>query len=199
MCLLFETIRIENSKTCNIKYHNERLNRSRRELFGSKELIDLENFIIIPQNIKSQVTRCRVSYGREIRKIEFFPYQPRKIKSLKLIECNNIDYSFKYEERSELNKLFDQRGDADDILIFKDGYITDTSIANIVFFDGRKWITPSSPLLPGTQRAKLLNEDIIGEKEIKVNDLKHFDKAILINAMVGFKIGNYIDIDNIYF
>ena len=199
MSLLFETIRIDNSKICNIAYHNERLNRSRRALFGSKNHIDLENLIVIPKDLRLRVARCRVSYDEEIRKIEFFPYKPMIIKSLKLIECKDIDYSLKYEDRSKLNELLEQRGDADDILIVKNGLVTDTSIANIVFYDGRKWVTPSTPLLKGTQRAKLLKEGIIFEKEIKVDDLELFNKAILVNGMLEFNPTNYINIDKIKF
>ncbi len=186
MSLLFETIKIDNGKVCNIDYHNERLNRSRRELFGSSNNVNLEDIIVIPEQMQLHVARCKVVYDDEIRKIEFFSYQPREISSLKLVECNDIDYSHKYEDRTKLNELFGQRGGADDILIIKNGFVTDTSTANIVFYDGKRWITPSTPLLPGTQRARLMKEGIIVEKEIKMNDLEQFEKAVLINAMVEF-------------
>lgn len=197
MSLLFETIRIDNSKICNIEYHNERLNWSRRELFGSENHIDLENLIIIPKDLLLGVARCRVSYESEIRKIEFMQYQPRKINSLKIVECNDVNYSFKYDNRSKLNELFELRGDADEILIVKNGFITDTSIANIVFYDGRKWVTPSTPLLKGTQRARLLKEGIIVEDEIRISELEKFNKAIAVNAMLEFNPNNYISIDKI--
>lgn len=199
MSQLFETIKIENSRISNIEYHNERLNRSRRELFGSKDRIDLQNLIVIPENMQSRVAKCRVVYDMVIRKIEFYPYAPKEIKSLKLIECNDIDYSFKYEERSKLNELFEQRGDTDDILIVKNGFITDTSIANIVLFDGEKWVTSSTPLLPGTQRTKLLKEGVIIEQEIRLADLGRFKKLIVVNAMLEFDPENYISIERINF
>jgi len=196
---LFETIKIDNSKVCNIDYHNERLNRSRKALFNSDDYFDLEQLIIVPEEMKSGIVRCRVLYDQEIRKIDFFNYTPRVIRSLKLIESNDIDYSFKFDNRTKINELLKQKGDADDILIIKNSFVTDTSYTNIVFFDGERWITPSTPLLKGTQRARLLKEGIIVEDEIKVADLERFEKAVLINAMVGFEESSYISIDRINF
>ena len=51
-------------------------------------------------------------------------------------------------------------------LIVKDGYLTDTSIANIALYDGYTWFTPAHPLLRGTKRAELLNKQLIVEKDI---------------------------------
>jgi len=199
MSLLFETIKIDNSIVCNIDFHNDRMNRSRKALFNADDFFNLTKLIVVPKEIKSGIVKCRILYDKEIRKIEFFKYAPRVIRSLKLIECNDIDYSFKFDDRTKLNELLKQKGNADDILIVKNKFITDTSFSNIVFHDGEKWITPSTPLLQGTKRTRLLKEGIIIEDEIKVNDMKGFKKAVLINAMVGFEEGAYIDVDRINF
>jgi hypothetical protein len=37
-----------------------------------------------------------VIYGKFIEKIELLPYEFKKVKSLKIIENDEIDYSFKY-------------------------------------------------------------------------------------------------------
>ena len=65
----------------------------------------------------------------------------------------------------------------------KNGLITDTSYANIVFWDGQNWLTPSTPLLAGTKRARLLHESKIKEAEIRVDDLIKYEKARIINAL----------------
>jgi 4-amino-4-deoxychorismate lyase len=80
------------------------------------------------------------------------------VSSLHLIESDTINYTYKSTHREELNALYAQRGMADDILIVKDGYLTDTSIANIALYDGHTWFTPAHPLLQGTKRAELLND-----------------------------------------
>jgi 4-amino-4-deoxychorismate lyase len=188
----FETIKIQHRQLQNIAWHNQRFNHTRIKLFGIKEPTLLENFIEIPNDLDEGVFKCRIIYSQEIEKIEFEKYSRRKIQSLKVVECNDIDYTFKYSDRSKLNELFQQKGNCDDILIVKDGFVTDTSYANIVFWNGENWVTPSKPLLAGTARARLLDLHMIMEKEIRIKDLKLFKKARIINAMVDLDDSNDI-------
>ena len=131
--------------------------------------------------------RCRIVYDATSVNIEFIPYQTRVIRRLQLIEADTLDYAFKYADRSEIDKLFASKNGADDILIVQNGLITDTSIANIAFFDGTQWLTPADPLLKGTTRARLLDEKKIFESEIHVDDLNKFTGFALMNAMIGFQ------------
>ena len=82
----------------------------------------------------------------------------RSIRTLKLVTANHIDYRYKSTDRSELNRLTAQKGNCDDIVIVKNGFITDTSFTNLALFDGHQWLTPAHPLLAGTQRALLLEQ-----------------------------------------
>jgi branched-subunit amino acid aminotransferase/4-amino-4-deoxychorismate lyase len=43
-------------------------------------------------------------------------------------------------------------------------------------------------LLQGTARAFLLENHMLKETEIKAQDLAHFDKIALMNAMIGFYV-----------
>ena len=52
----------------------------------------------------------------------------RMVSSLRPVASDTIDYSYKSTNREELNDLFARRGKADDILIVKDGYLTDTCL-----------------------------------------------------------------------
>jgi 4-amino-4-deoxychorismate lyase len=185
MCLLFETIKIFNKTAFNLEYHNERMNKARRELLGCNDFIDLNQCIIIPENITRQLYKCRVIYSQGTEKIEFEPYFKRQIKILRLVECDSIDYSYKFVNRKKFDELLLNGGD--EILIIKNGNITDTSFSNIVFFDGSKWITPANPLLKGTRRERLLQEKMIVEDVITKNNLKNFSKASLINAMLDLE------------
>ena len=177
--------------------HNSRLNHSRKALYKSTDIIDLQQVIQIPSDIKKGLYKCRVSYSKEIKTIEFELYVPRTIKSLRLIEANTIFYNYKYTNRGRLNELLTKRERFDEILIVKNGYITDTSYSNIIFFDGTQWFTPSTPLLQGTMRSSLLKNNVIAEMKIKVADLKQFKKARLINAMIPFESGKDIKIEKI--
>jgi len=185
--ILFETIKIQNKQLQNIEYHNKRFNQTRYELFGFCGQVKLEEIIKVPIDLDDKIYKCRVIYSGKIEKIEFEPYSPKTIKSLKIVECNAIEYKFKYFDRSIINELLDHRGACDDILVIKNGFVTDTSSANIVFWDGKSWITPTIPLLPGTKRKKLMEEEKITEKEIKVSDLQSFEEARLINAMIDLE------------
>jgi len=197
MSLLFETIRLQDGILHNIEYHNLRLNRSRKSLYKSSDEIDLKQIIHIPSTCKNGLYKCRVVYSKEVKSIDFEPYLPRTIKSLRLIEDNKISYDYKYTNRGSLNQLLTKRERFDEILIVRNGYITDTSYSNILFFDGNQWITPTTPLLPGTMRSFLLESNLITEAEIKVADLKQFQKVRLINAMNPFESGKDIKIEKI--
>lgn len=188
MSLLFETIKVRNRTLFNLTFHNERMNGSRRELFGCSDQIDLEKILHVPEKLGSGAYKCRVIYEKEIEKIEWVEYFPKKIERLKIIEADEIDYSYKFLDREIFNRLLKQAGAGanEDILIIKNGKVTDTSYSNIVLFDGKEWHTPAEPLLKGTQRAKLLSERRIIEKEIALSDLKLYKEIKLINAMLEF-------------
>ena len=76
--------------------------------------------------------------------------------------------------------------ECDDILIVKNGRITDTSYANIVVRGSdNTWYTPSTYLLNGTRRQSLLDRGIIKEREITPASLRKFRELHLINSMIN--------------
>lgn len=183
---LLETIKIQNRELQNIDWHNQRLNHTRKELFGAIDEWDLSKLINIPFGLTDEVFKCRVTYSLNIEKIEFEKYNLKSIQTLKIIHSNLIDYSFKYANRNSIHSLYAQKRNCDDILIIKNGLITDTSYCNIAFFDGEHWLTPEKPLLKGTHRAFLLSLKIIVAKKIMVADLKDFQYFKLFNAMMNW-------------
>lgn len=184
MCRYIETIRIEKGRLYNIAYHDRRMNEVRREVWGIDQPVSLETYV--DASPYEERTRCRVTYGREVESVEFFPYQIRPVRSLQLVQGGQIEYRRKRADRSGLNALFACREEADDVLIVRDGLLTDTSIANIALGDGSGWYTPASPLLQGTQRASLLDAGLICPLDIHVNELFGFQKIRLFNAMIDF-------------
>lgn len=186
MCRLFETIKINDGVIRNLPLHEERMNRSRRDLFGKNNIVKLSDHILVPAALSIGVTKCRIIYGPDIISTEFFPYFRAEVNTLKMIETSSVIYNHKYLDRSRLNALID-KNIADDIIIIKNGFVTDCSYANIVFTDGEQWITPDTPLLHGVMRERLLQEGIIREERIKVKDLSLFSHFRLINAMLEFE------------
>ncbi len=176
-----ETIKILDGVILHLDYHQERLNRA----LDSSDRYELQKIINPPAK---GLYRCRITYNTQDMKIEYLKYTKRSVEHLKLVTNDKILYDKKYANRDLLNTLFSLREKCDDILIIKNGLVTDTSISNIAFFDGKTWITPKRPLLKGTCRARLLNEHKIVEKDIKVEDIKRYKKIALMNAMIDFDI-----------
>ena len=184
--LLLETIKIEDGEVSNLSYHQSRCNESRKALFSSTDILDLSSSIQAPS---TGLYRCRILYDEKIHSVEYIPYTPKEIHRLKII-ASDLEYNHKYADRDALNKLLQAYPEVDDILIEKDGYIKDTTIANIAFYDGKQWFTPENPLLKGTIRAKLLDEGFLHTRKIKREDIKNYTQVALMNAMIGFKILN---------
>jgi 4-amino-4-deoxychorismate lyase len=198
---LLETLRFENGEFGNLDLHQQRMDASLRAYFNTVPAIKLKEELYrrIQNNpvANKGINKCRVVYGNSIDGVTFSPYTFPDIKSLKLIQNDTIDYSYKFQDRSALNDLFGQRKHCDDILIIKNNLVTDTSYANVLFYDGILWYTPVSPLLPGTQRAFLIKQGRIRETEIRVSDIRRFKKARLVNAMIRFEDELDIDINKI--
>ena len=184
--LCIETIRVFNRKFENLPWHEARLNRTRAALWSFADNLTLSNLLEIPQPLDEGLYKCRVVYRNQIERVEFEAYSPRIVQSLRLIEIKNLDYQYKYADRSLLNAAFAQRGQAHDVLMLRDGMVTDTSYANIAFFDGQNWLTPAQPMLEGTRRAQLLANGRIKTQKISADDLHKFVCARLINAMLDF-------------
>ena len=184
MCPFIETIRIEDGKIYNINYHTERCNRTRAAFWQDVADIDLGEFIS-PQSLEG-IWKCRIVYGKAIEEITYVPYQRRKVSSLRLVTSDTIDYTYKSAHREELNALYAQKGMADDILIVRNGYLTDTSIANVALYDGDTWFTPAHPLLRGTKRSEFLDRQLIVEKDIPQICLKDYSHIMLFNAMIDW-------------
>jgi len=197
MLQLIDTICYENGELHRLNLHDERISRSRKELFGSNNKLNISDFIQIPLDLINEKVKIRVTYSAEIEKVEYEKYVMRPFHSLKLINGDHIDYSYKYSDRSILNDLFLQRGNADDILIIKDGFITDTSYANIVCLKDGIWFTPSTPLLKGTRRESYLLSAKISSILIRPEDLEHYSEARIINAMISLEQSPGIRIENI--
>lgn len=195
---LVETIKVLNGKIYNLLYHQMRSEYSFEVYFQKKPFFLLQDVITIPEEFSEGLVKLRFLYSKNDYKLEFSHYKPRKINTLKVIKNDSIRYSLKFTDRLQINRLLKQKGNCDDILIVKNEFITDTSIANIVFYNGNEWVTPATPLLKGTCRDKLLKEGKIKEEIIKINDLHKFKSFYLINAMICGDLLP-IPIENIHF
>ncbi|QOP46323.1 aminotransferase class IV family protein [Sulfurimonas paralvinellae] len=180
-----ETIKAKNGTLFHMEYHQKRY-ESVLHSYGITSYKHLEDFIEVPAE---GLYRCRLLYDLQGNiECSYYNYKKRAINSLKLVYDDTMEYEKKYADRTALDTLFTKKGDCDDILIVKNALMTDTSIANIAFFDGRQWVTPKQPLLEGTTRARLLEKGFLVARDISVYELKNFSKIALMNAMIDFDI-----------
>ena len=176
----FETIKCEDYEVFNLPYHEKRIAKT----IGIN--INLQDYIYPPSH---KLFRCKLIYDETgILDVQFYEYKKRDIKSFKIVIDDEIDYSKKYLDRSYLDELFSKKVNCDEIIIVKNGFVTDTSIANIAIFDGSNWITSKTPLLEGTTRARYLESGNLIEKNIDLIMLKDAKKIALLNAMIDFDI-----------
>jgi 4-amino-4-deoxychorismate lyase len=179
----------------NLEWHQKRIKLSSKAVFGKSVVFQLTDEIIVPPLYALGLVRCRVEYNLDHSKLSFHPYKPVEINSLRLIDADNMDYPYKFTDRQAIEEGFALRHGCDDVLFVKNGLITDTSIANVILWNGVQWLTPATPLLPGTCRARLLAHGRIIEADIRADGLHHFIKLKMINALrdVGSDVGMNIE------
>jgi 4-amino-4-deoxychorismate lyase len=186
MSRYIETIRVENGRIPELERHIHRLRETLRQECG-----------VMPTGLEAAIEeqaypangryRLRIEYGLDGNwQMECFPYMRKKIEKMRIMHFSPPDYRFKYSDRAWLDSLL-RMSEADEALIIRDGMVTDTTIANIVFGDNHGWWTPDTPLLSGTERSRLLQAGKIQERSISVADLTSYSRFRLINAMMPWE------------
>ena len=185
MCQYIESLRVVDGHICNLAYHQQRMNRTRLEVFGQPTPL-LLNDVFKAIKAPSGLVKLRFIYDETgIHDMSCTPYKRKEIRSLHLVYDDNINYPYKSTDRSTLNELKKQQGDCDEILIVRNNHLTDTSYTNIALYDGEQWFTPSTPLLCGTMRQRLLDCGLLQEREISVSDIPNYQYISLFNAMIS--------------
>ena len=178
-----ESIKLLNGDVYHLAYHQERVCRTFSHFFPSEKVLSLQESIskiALPAIGKYKI---RIVYSKDNLIVEIHPYHIKPINTIKCVNADEYDYSYKFLNREFLNTLKQTSG-ADEVIFLKNGKVTDSSYANIIFFDGKQWLTPSFFLLNGTCRQRLLNEGKITEAPIHYTDIHNFEQIGFINAML---------------
>ncbi|MDE5930490.1 MAG: aminotransferase class IV [Muribaculaceae bacterium] len=200
--LFIETLRWSGRRYHLTALHRERMLRTSPELRLPPG--DMECWLPpVPDDLQDLTVKCRITYDTEIRTIEFEPYSPRCVRSLQMVCDDCIDYHLKYADRSCLDSLRSRRGQADEIIIVKNGLVTDTSYSSLLFKAGDKLYTPATPLLRGVMVASLLAAGALVRTELTPDDILPGNSlgithALLVNAMMPPGTISPVDIRNIY-
>ena len=185
MSQFFESIKIEDQEIFLLDLHQKRVNDTFAH-FGKEGSIDLGKIFESLHHEEDGLFKLRISYdlNKNIR-TQMIPYAISEIRSFQLVVNNSIDYGFKFEDRTEFERM-KLKATAAEIIIVKNNHITDTSLSNLLFKKGKEWFTPSTYLLNGVQRQWLLKEKKIKETEITLQNLKEFSHLQIINSMNDF-------------
>ena len=210
MYRFIESIRMIDGEAAALPYHQKRVDRTLQSLGHGTARLPLAEIVgtmsgtyfgksLCGQACKERkiykegkvlktekIHKARIVYNikGEILEAAIMPYTMRKINSIRLVKCDNIDYSLKYADRSGLDALSELADGADEIIIVRHGMLTDTSYSNIALLNGDKWVTPRTPLLKGTMRQQLLDKNLLIEADITPEALKDYQQICLINAMM---------------
>lgn len=186
MCRLIESICIQDGTARHLDYHEGRMQQARQELWGIREGISLRDQIRLSPKQWAGKLKCRVLYSRHIEAVELVPYTVRSLRSFRLVQADYLRYAHKYEDRQWVSRLKTGVFE-DEIILLQENCITDTSYSNLVFYDGKQWVTPSTPLLPGVMRQSLLDTGKIKTTRLTTEDLSKFSAFKLINAMMNLE------------
>ncbi len=193
---LLETFRVENGKVEHLSYHQTRVDRSFKDLYQIENgfsLIDYFNHLKLPA---VGLFRGRLLYEEEVKSFELLPYQENKIKSFSLCEIGEYDYTYKWADRTYFSMQKKLHPESDEIIFYSKNLIQDCCIANLAFFKNGSWFTPKSPLLEGTTRARLIDDQKIQECDIFLDELLAYERICLINVFRDLSIENSLSLPN---
>lgn len=186
MSQFFESIRVKDGIAENLGFHQLRVNKTLKAFDMSQHSIVLATIVqqlVLPAE---GLFKLKISYDLNgNHQSAFTPYHYKQLQNFALVDMNGQSYDYKFSNRDWISEALALSG-KDEIMMHDGGLIKDCSYTNIVFYDGVKWFTPATPLLEGTQRAKLIKEGIIQPKALYVQDIPRFKKLKCINAMLNW-------------
>lgn len=183
MYQFIETIKIQNGIPQNLEYHQQRMVNTIKNFYSVKNFPNISETLRDIEFDSNKLFKCRILYTSQIDKVDFNEYNKKEIRSIKIIACDYINYDYKFSDRTLLNQLLTEAR-TDEIIIIKNGLVTDSSYSNLVFQKSNHLYTPANPLLKGTKRQQLIDKKIICEKIITEAEVETFEYFYLINSML---------------
>ncbi len=182
MSQFIESIKVEDTEIFLLDQHQKRVNET-FSYFGKEVSINIDEIFKSLKHDEDGLYKFKITYDLTGKyRTQMIPYAMSEIANFQLVENNSYVYSFKFEDRKELEKM-KILSKAAEIIIVKNNHITDTSYSNLLFKKGKDWFTPKTYLLNGVQRQFLLKAKKIKEAEITLQNLSEYSHFQLINAL----------------
>ena len=182
MSQFIESIKVEDTEIFLLDQHQKRVNET-FSYFGKEVSINIDEIFKSLKHDEDGLYKFKITYDLTGKyRTQMIPYAMSEIANFQLVENNSYDYSFKFEDRKEIEKM-KILSKAAEIIIVKNNHITDTSYSNLLFKKGKDWFTPKTYLLNGVQRQSLLKAKKIKEAEITLQNLSEYSHFQLINAL----------------
>lgn len=178
-----ESVGVYDGRAPLLPYHQARVDRTFAGFYPGQPPLDLRR-LLEETSFPAGRIKWRILYNHRTAKTELGPFPERDISRLQIMEANDLDYTYKFTERDQLDVLYQNKADtADEILILRNGFFTDAYYYNLVFKFGDALLTPREPLLPGVMRAYYLEQGQIQLADIRLADLADAEGVYLINAL----------------
>ena len=185
MSQFIESIKVEDQKIYLAELHQKRMNDTFLH-FGKECKIDIRDLFSSLQHDEDGLFKFRIEYDLENNfKTQMIPYAISKVNDFELVTDNQIEYHFKYLDRTCFLR-HKEKSHANEIIIIKNNTVTDSSYANLLFLKNKIWYTPKSYLLNGVMRQHLLQSKSVKETEITLDNIKEFTHFQIINALNDF-------------
>ena len=160
-----------------------------QSLLGPSPWREVEAYLTGQQVLPATTYRLTLEYSLAgLSAIRLVPYCKRTIRTLRpILLPEGLEYSYKYADRSFFDRMKAELvSDEEPLFVRPDGTITDTSFTNVLIKTESGYLTPTRPLLKGTQREALLRTGLIAEADdLTLSTLRSKAKAILlINALL---------------
>jgi branched-chain amino acid aminotransferase len=98
---------------------------------------------------------------------------------------NRVEKRYPYTKNLEILSQAKSAGLDDVLMINRDGFITETSIANLIFEIDGDWITPplSDGVLPGVMRALLIERNEVVVRQIRASQLNEIRSGFVVSSL----------------
>ena len=184
-----DTIRYEDGAFVDLPRHLARIQATALAHGGQLDIGAVERRLYYSAPMPQGLHRVTLYYNPlEVLEVRSILYQRREIQRLYLYELpEDFSYCYKYADRSFFLHARAELSPEEDLLFVRsDGSLTGTTYTNVLLeLPNGTLITPSRPLLRGTQLSRLLEQGIAQEVEgLTGNDLRRSYRIHLINAMM---------------